>query len=171
MMNRIVRRRTGFTLIEVLIVVVILGILASTVLPQFANSSGDAKEAALRENLAQLRRQFQLYRFEHDGNCPSGTAANVSSQMTMATDINGNTANPGTQGYSYGPYLNTQFPTNPYNGGNGILVKTTNISATDVDPTAMQGTVPVGWIFSSSSGQIIPNSNGTTSAGVPLSSL
>ena len=40
-------KRRGFTLIEVLIVVVILGILAATVLPQFTPADGDAKETEI----------------------------------------------------------------------------------------------------------------------------
>ena len=165
------KSRRGFTLIEVLIVVVILGILASTVLPQFAASTANAKESALRADLSQMRSQIGLYRFQHDGNLPSGTATNVANQLTMATDINGNAAQPGTAGYAYGPYLIGQLPANPYNGGNGILVKAANISSADVDPTAMQGTVKVGWIFSTVSGQIIANSLGNAASGPALSSL
>jgi general secretion pathway protein G len=41
----------GFTLIEVLIVVVIMAILAGTIIPQFAASTDDAKASALKFNL------------------------------------------------------------------------------------------------------------------------
>ena len=40
--------KRGFTLIEILIVVVILGILAAVVVPQFTNAADDANDAALR---------------------------------------------------------------------------------------------------------------------------
>src|SRR6478736_1672937 len=102
--------RRGFTLIEVLIVVVILGILAATVLPQFTSSTANAKESALRADLGQIRSQISLYKFQHDGSFPSGTADNVVKQLTWASDLSGNTAVAGTAGFPYGPYLMSQFP-------------------------------------------------------------
>ncbi len=54
--------RRGFTLIEILIVVVILGILAAVVVPQFTNASEDANDAAVRSQLQTLRGQIELYR-------------------------------------------------------------------------------------------------------------
>ena len=171
MQNLKKRSRRGFTLIEVLIVVVILGILAATVLPQFTSSSANAKESALRADLSQLRSQIGLYRFQHDGVYPNGTADNVVKQLTLASDIGGNTAVVGTAGYPYGPYLMGQLPTNPFNGGNGILVKATDVTTTDVDPAAMQGSAKVGWIYSTLTGRIIANSSGNAADGTVLSAL
>ena len=168
--NRSLRRR-GFTLIEVLIVVVILGILAATVLPQFASSTANAKESALRADLSQLRRQVQYYRFQHDGLFPSGTATNVANQLTMSTDLSGNTAAAGTAGFPFGPYLIGRLPVNPYNGGNGVMVKAAAVGTADVDPTAVQGAVKVGWIYSTLTGQVIANSIGSAADGTALSSL
>ena len=163
--------RRGFTLIEVLIVVVILGILAATVLPQFASSTANAKESALRADLAQIRSQVTMYKFQHDGAFPSGTADNVVKQLTLASNLAGDTAPPGTAGYPYGPYLMAQFPTNPYNGGTGVLVKATAISSTDIDTAATQGDAKVGWIYSTLTGQVIANTQGNAADGTPLSSL
>ena len=66
-MNTVTRTNTniirrGFTLIEILIVVVILGILAAVVVPQFTNASEDANDAAVRSQLQTLRGQIELYR-------------------------------------------------------------------------------------------------------------
>jgi prepilin-type N-terminal cleavage/methylation domain-containing protein len=158
-------RRSGFTLIEVLIVVVILGILAATVLPQFTSSTANAKESALRADLAQMRSQINLFKFQHDGKYPFGTADDVVKQLTLASDLTGNTAAAGTAGYPYGPYLIGQLPTNPYNGGNGIAVKTGTIGSADVDPALTQGSVKVGWIYSVTTGQVIANSPGMTADG------
>jgi general secretion pathway protein G len=60
----------GFTLVEILIVVIILGILASIVLPQFAGASDSAKKANMRNQLQTLRSTVQLYRIEHRDEVP-----------------------------------------------------------------------------------------------------
>lgn len=49
------KTRKGFTLVEILIVVVILGILAAIVIPQFTNASEEAKQNSLRSNLQSIR--------------------------------------------------------------------------------------------------------------------
>lgn len=59
------RRQRGFTLIEILIVVVILGILAAIVIPQFTNASQDAQVSAIKSQLQTVRSQIELYRVKN----------------------------------------------------------------------------------------------------------
>ncbi|MHC4106918.1 MAG: type II secretion system protein [Planctomycetota bacterium] len=59
------RTRRAFTLIEILIVVVILGILAAIVIPQFTDASEDAMDASVRSQLQTLRSQIELYNIQN----------------------------------------------------------------------------------------------------------
>ena len=76
-LNKTYRRRSGFTLIEILIVVVILGILAAIVIPQFTDAAQDAGAASARSQLQTMRSQVELYRVQNNGAAPAsdgGTA-------------------------------------------------------------------------------------------------
>jgi general secretion pathway protein G len=110
-------KRRAFTLVEVLIVVIVLGILAAVVIPQFTDASTDAKLSALQTNLATIRTQLQLYKLQHDDTWPA--LATFANQMTLASKADGSTAAPGTAGYPYGPYL-LSIPNNPYTGSNTV---------------------------------------------------
>jgi general secretion pathway protein G len=55
----------AFTLIEILIVVVILGILAAIVIPQFTEATIEAMHANLRTELATVRSQIELYNVQN----------------------------------------------------------------------------------------------------------
>ncbi len=59
------RTRRAFTLIEILIVVVILGILAAIVIPQFTDASEDAMDASVRSTLQTIRSQIELYNIQN----------------------------------------------------------------------------------------------------------
>ncbi len=68
MRNRV---RKAFTLVEILIVVVILGILAAIVVPQFTNATQDAQTGNIRAQLKSLQNQIELYRARStDGQYP-----------------------------------------------------------------------------------------------------
>src|SRR5829696_5687960 len=92
-------RRGAFTLIEVLIVVVIMAILAATIIPQFTDSTKDAKSSTVQFNLHTLRSQIQLYRTQHNGLAPTGTLA----ELRTTTDTSGSTGTGAN--FPYGPYL------------------------------------------------------------------
>jgi general secretion pathway protein G len=101
------RAKSGFTLVEILIVVVILGILAAIVIPQFTDASTEAKMSSLCSDLQTVRSQIELYKIQHNDNPPSAAGATFVAQMTAQTDVDGNA------GTDYGPYLE-RIPTEPF---------------------------------------------------------
>jgi len=104
------RRRDGFTLIEMLVVLSILAILALFVIPQFLSAVTDSKDNALRTNLFRIRQQIEIYKQEH-GQYPSLVL--FTEQMTEPTLPDGTIVAPGTSG-ALGPYLR-EVPRNPMN--------------------------------------------------------
>lgn len=67
-------RNKGFTLVEILIVVVILGILAAIVVPQFTDASQQAVKGALASQLQTINAQVELYRVQNTGTLPHDDA-------------------------------------------------------------------------------------------------
>ncbi len=108
------KRNGGFTLVEILIVVVILGILAAIVIPQFTQASTEAREASLRSNLQSIRSQIELFKIQHNDDAP--VFANFVAQMKGRTDQDG-TVNPTTG--KFGPYLQA-IPVNPFTSSNVV---------------------------------------------------
>ena len=128
------RKNTGFTLVEILIVVIILGILAAVVIPQFTEASNDARAAALDSDLQTVRSQIELWKIQHLDALPGNVAdTTMQDQLTGKTDQDGSLNANG----AFGPYLQ-QFPTNPYTGTNTVG------AATAEDQ---------GWIYNSTTGE------------------
>lgn len=151
-MAPIVRR--GFTLIEVLIVVVIMAVLAATIIPQFSSSTQDAKESTLKFNMHTLRSQIELYKLHHQGEYPDqigNEATGYLPQLTHATDASGTIGDPGTS-YPYGPYLDNDIPPNPFDGKNTV----TQVDLKGEKPTKVAG-AGGGWQYDPNTGAIWPN--------------
>ena len=60
------KRARGFTLIEIMVVVVILGILAATIIPQFIGTTHDAKVSAAKSNIAELEAALERFNIHLD---------------------------------------------------------------------------------------------------------
>jgi general secretion pathway protein G len=59
------QRSGGFTLIEIMVVIVILGVLAALVVPSVLSRTDDARIAAAKSDLAAIRQALKLYRLDN----------------------------------------------------------------------------------------------------------
>ena len=73
------RRQGGFTLIEIMVVVVIIGVLGALVVPQFMNRPDQAKVTAARSDLKAIATALEMYRLDNFAypSTPQGLAALV----------------------------------------------------------------------------------------------
>jgi len=165
------RNQSGFTLIEMLIVVIVLGVLAMIIIPQISVSTDEAKLSTLQRNLGSLRGVIEHYYHQHgaypgakktDGSGQDLASAVQSAeafvdQLTKYTEASGKTAGDSTTLTApiYGPYLKTTtLPTNPYNAKNGVTCDTTTTDITTRAAVPGDGT---GWKFYVKTGVLIAN--------------
>jgi len=128
--------RKGFTLVEILIVVIILGILAAIVIPQFTSASEDARKSNMKSQLQTLRSQLELYKLQHRDTPPA--LADFWTKMTTKTLEDGGvpTGAPGED--TFGPYLQNES-VNPL---------------TNSSTVAAAAAANVGWVYDATAGTI-----------------
>ncbi len=160
-------------IVKLLIIVVVLGIVAAAVIPQFAGTSESAKAAKLSTldcNVAELRGAVELYYHQHESvypgqetylqSIPSQTADEAAesfvAQLTGITDAQGFVWGvvPTDRGAAtfFPPYFPNGLPRNPYNG---LATVVCDITTTDVTVAESDGTT--GWKFYVKTGTLIAN--------------
>lgn len=172
-------RQAGFTLVELLIVAIILAILAAIVVPQFASTTTDATESALKANLAAIRSSIDLYRQQHGeypalsastgGTCTGGAAGTgaalnpiaLQDQLTRYTDDIGQSCTLQLAGsFPFGPYLKEDLlPENPITADATVVIVNTGDLAMAGDGGGG------GWKYDVLSGKFIANDTDTDSQG------
>lgn len=161
------RGERGFTLVELLIVVIILAVLAAIVVPQFGSSTAEAKQSALQSTLTQMRNAIELYYHQHGAVYPGfnkaadGTASaaidyapSFIAQLTKYTEVSGKVSDTKTAAAKYGPYLKSaSLPLNSIDDKNTLTPNDTG------DLTAQGDGTTGGWWFDVKSGKFIANTN------------
>lgn len=134
--------KSGFTLIEILVVVVLLGILAAVVVPHISGAGTESRTSALATNLRRVRTQIELYKLQHNEQLPAAAgdaSADFLRRMTTQTDADGD------PGVDFGPYLSA-LPVNCFN----------DLGTVRIDGAAA-GANTNGWRFDTTTGLFQPD--------------
>ena len=149
-MKKMKKRELGFTLIELMIVVAIIGILAALALPKFAQLVEKSREAATKGNLNSMRSAISIYYGDKEGIYPGILDCSATSDFSK--------------------YLETIPPVKATHSGIGSGTVdspsgTMVLGTTDEDIDAAGS----GWRYNANNGHIFVNSNVTDSKEMPYS--
>jgi prepilin-type N-terminal cleavage/methylation domain-containing protein len=163
------KRNSGFSLIELVIVIVILGIIAAIAIPRISSGSKNAGEAALRGNLQTLRNAIDWYYGDHNNTFPGvktdGTngAKNVDSfinQLSQYSNAAGDVSASKAATHPFGPYLRSGFPklTVDANAGKGAVGA--EITTVDIPgPIVVAEGDGSGWAYNFQTGEFVANAD------------
>ena len=142
------KSRKGFTLVEILIVVIILGILAAIVIPQFTSASEDARKSNMKSQLQTLRSQIELYKLQHRDTPPVLSGSDWSPMLVCTNDagVEKTTAptNVPDATYKFGPYMQAA-PVNPLTNSDSVVAGATALGT---------ATSTTGWVYNTQTGEI-----------------
>ena len=130
------KRQKGFTLIELIVVIMILGILATIAVPKFLKTSARAHDNATRQSLAVVRNAIELYTADNNGELPGqGASPDLGADLV--------------------DYLRGNFPISSPQGNADIAYE-------DAATLTVDG--PEGWRYSQQTGEFIVNSSSALSS-------
>ena len=140
--------KRAFSLVELVIVIVIIGVLAAIAVPRLSRGATTASENALSANLAAMRSAIELFYAEHGQTYPA--LAKFEDPLTKYSDLSGTTFGDRdtATGVIYGPYLRA-VPPLPVGAAKG---KTAAVAAIGDDG---------GWVYDVTKGTVKANCGAT----------
>lgn len=130
-MRSVMRSRKGFTLIELVIVLVLIGILAAVAIPKFQNMKDNAEAASIRGTLGNVRSAITIYRANKLAEGEDADVAWPADAATVQTDV-----------------IENAIPANPW-APNGVKTNNT-VTANTTDHAYAGG--DAAWLYNPTSG-------------------
>ena len=145
-MSTAIRPHRGFTLVEILIVVIILGILAAIVIPQFAGASTDARTTNLKTTLANVRNQIEVFKCQHNELAPALTG--MWTLMTSPSDTSeaNSDAPTGTPIFFSSGTLSRRNASTPIFANPMALSIPARVSTTRIDSLPFRGVLEIAFV-------------------------
>lgn len=123
------RKRSAFSLVELVVVVLILGIIAAVAAPRMFDTASDARQNSTKTSLAVLRDAVELYKAQNGSYPPAAT-------LPAALDT-----------YLRGPFPAVQLGAN----------QNANVAASTQNPIATPEAGGAGWAYNETTGDIVVN--------------
>ena len=134
------RNKLGFTLVELLVVIVVLAVLAAIVLPKFMDSSARSKESALKSDLKLMRNAISLFQAD-TGKYPN-TLADLAGTDKATVKVDGGTVVVANDWH--GPYIDSVID-DPVSGSAFTYVSSTGKVTSSASGNALDGTAYSAW--------------------------
>jgi general secretion pathway protein G len=163
--------RRAFTLVEIVVVVLILGIIATVAVPRVMRRTVSDGETALKQDLSTVRSAIERYASDHRGTFPgavadgdghkAGSEQAVKNQLMHYTNEFGAISKEKNPAYPFGPYLRGEFPRAPV----GPRIDSDTLKVENAGHLLSGKDGSTAWRYDIATGELILNSTAMSSDG------